>query len=75
MQGAEFSAYIDYSPCTSPPVAPCRYNELGAASSTQPGIPPQLAASVVSSRLKLQGFIVMDYAKEWPQALAQLAAA
>jgi len=48
------------------------YDSLGS-SAAQPGIPNQVSANIVSSRLKLQGFIVMDFWKEAPHALAELA--
>mmetsp|Transcript_71709 Transcript_71709/g.181156 ORF Transcript_71709/g.181156 Transcript_71709/m.181156 type:complete len:357 (-) Transcript_71709:173-1243(-) len=47
------------------------YDQLGG-SSDQPGIPSNVAASIVSSRLMLRGFIVMDFASEFPAALTDL---
>lgn len=50
------------------------YDHLGGeAANKLPGIPGNLMASIVSSRLRLEGFIVLDYAKEWPKALGDLA--
>merc|ERR1719330_1167161 len=49
------------------------YDKLGSGQDTGPGIPSAVAASIVSSRLKMQGFIVSDYMKEWPQALMEIA--
>jgi NADPH-dependent curcumin reductase CurA len=34
-----------------------------------PGIPANLAASMVSNRIRMQGFIVTDHAKVFPQAI------
>lgn len=47
------------------------YDQLGT-SSPQPGIPSEIAASIVSSRLTLRGFIVMDFAMEFPAAFVDL---
>lgn len=51
------------------------YDQLGdkAAGAAEPGIPANVALSIVSSRLKLQGFIVMDYAQDWMTAIMELA--
>lgn len=48
------------------------YDQLGS-DAPQTGIPSSLAASIVSSRLRLEGFIVLDYQREYPKALADLA--
>merc|ERR1712032_970414 len=48
------------------------YDQIGGAA-MQPGIPSNVAASIVSSRLRLQGFIVMDYMKEFGKANTDLA--
>jgi len=48
------------------------YDQLGNSSYNQPGIPSNVAASIVSSRLTLRGFIVVDFAKEFPKALTDL---
>lgn len=47
------------------------YDQIGGGSD-QPGIPSNVAASIVSSRLTLRGFIVMDWAKEFSAALTDL---
>eukprot|EP00929_Paragymnodinium_shiwhaense_P023905 TRINITY_DN14857_c0_g1_i1.p1 TRINITY_DN14857_c0_g1~~TRINITY_DN14857_c0_g1_i1.p1 ORF type:complete len:377 (+),score=56.82 TRINITY_DN14857_c0_g1_i1:60-1133(+) len=48
------------------------YDQLGKSSNDQPGIPSNVVASIVSSRLALRGFIVMDFVNEFPKALADL---
>merc|ERR1712032_651381 len=48
------------------------YDELGGKGQ-QPGIPSNVAASIVSSRLTLKGFIVTDFLQEFPTAFADLA--
>lgn len=50
------------------------YDKLGSDVVTGPGIPSQLAANIVSSRLRLQGFILSDYLTDFPQATAELSA-
>lgn len=49
------------------------YDELGGKGAMGPGIPSNIVASVVSSRLTLKGFIVTDFAAEWRQAQTDLA--
>eukprot|EP00451_Oxyrrhis_marina_P001188 CAMPEP_0204275966 /NCGR_PEP_ID=MMETSP0468-20130131/27039_1 /ASSEMBLY_ACC=CAM_ASM_000383 /TAXON_ID=2969 /ORGANISM="Oxyrrhis marina" /LENGTH=352 /DNA_ID=CAMNT_0051252439 /DNA_START=47 /DNA_END=1105 /DNA_ORIENTATION=- len=49
------------------------YDKLGSAEDTGPGIPSQVAANMVSGRLRLQGFIVTDFAKEFNQGIGELA--
>lgn len=48
------------------------YDKLGSGAETGPGIPSQLAANIVSSRLRLQGFILSDYVKDFSRAAADL---
>jgi len=48
------------------------YDELGGKNAVGPGIPSNLIASCISSRLTLKGFIVTDYVSEWGRAQAEL---
>lgn len=47
------------------------YDQLGSKVEL-PGIPGNVAASFVSSRLRVQGFLIMDFMAEFPQALMEL---
>lgn len=50
------------------------YDKLGTDADVGPGIPSNLAANIVSSRLRLQGFILSDFFNDWPKAVAELSA-
>eukprot|EP00811_Abedinium_folium_P001613 NODE_11478_length_1284_cov_5.133967.p1 GENE.NODE_11478_length_1284_cov_5.133967~~NODE_11478_length_1284_cov_5.133967.p1 ORF type:complete len:347 (-),score=100.10 NODE_11478_length_1284_cov_5.133967:244-1215(-) len=49
------------------------YDKIGSSEATGPGIPSQVVASIVSSRLRLQGFIITDFMADFPKALADIA--
>merc|ERR1712151_1377620 len=44
------------------------YNKIGSTEGRGPGIPSQYVSSIVSSRLRMQGFIVSDWPKDVPKA-------
>ena len=50
----------------------CRYNSIGGKGKGGVDIDHRYAASIVSSRLKLQGFIVTDYESEFEDGVDAL---
>lgn len=48
------------------------YNKLGTGEAVGPGIPSEYVASMVSSRIRMQGFIVTDFLNEVPSAISEL---